>query len=73
MTWMQLLSMCSESEAEDGPIVTFHLGLIYFLGARNLSWPKPDYVTSLDGGKSGLLIDVSNMYGPPLVAEILPF
>ena len=32
-----------------------------------------NYVTSLDRGKSGLLIDVLNISVPPLVAEISPF
>ena len=41
---------------------------VYFHLSRVLN-----YVTSLDREGSGLLIDVLNMYGPPLVAEILPF
>ena len=32
-----------------------------------------NYVTSLDRGKSGLLIDILNMHAPSLVAEILSF
>ena len=35
--------MWLERAAEGGPVVTFHLGLIYFLGARMLSRPEPVY------------------------------